>query len=102
MPPSNFFNALGDQYVAIHPLEAARAPRRAGVRIVALREVYSAQGANDYLLRPRQCKDERINSRLISLGRHDRAALGEQLFEIDAFGEVMEELYEEHIKARLF
>jgi hypothetical protein len=87
--------------VAIHALEAARASRRAGVRIVALREVYSAQGANDYLLRPRQCKDERINSRLISLG-HDRAALGEQLFEIDAFGEVMEELYEEHIKARLF
>ena len=52
VPASSCLDAIRYQDVAIHALEAAGAPRRAGVRIEASGKVHDAQGSDLYLLLP--------------------------------------------------
>ena len=101
VPASSCFNALRYLDVAIHTLEAARTLRRAGVRIESAGKVHNAQGSDRYLQCPRQRKYKRINSRLISLRLHASAQDGEYLSLMLCRG-IVEEIYEWHIKARLF
>jgi hypothetical protein len=101
VPPSCCFDAFQYLDVAVHPLEAAKPSCRAGVRIEASGKVHNAQGSDHYLPCLRQRKYKCINSGLISLRLHASAQHGGYL-SLMLYRGIVEEIYEWHIKARLF
>jgi hypothetical protein len=101
MPSSGLFAAFEYPDMPVYSPQAPRTTSRACVRIISSAKIDLSQGANPDLRCFGQEYDEGINSGLISHRLHDCYVAAGYL-SLMTFGGVVEEIYELHIKARLF